>query len=254
MFFDFLCVLKSTYFNQEDGMKANDRERDRLEEMRRRFRQCGIAVSDSQPEEDGGLVIRPNAELFACRGAVHCPGITRYNLHLRLLSDDPHRVIMGYSVTSSREEIRVLAPFEKVAWEYEEWDAEEEILNHHIGKAFGQTRYREGVLLAEGFCPPVICDQSNFATVTVSVWDQWDRCYSADIEVAVTGLDDLRSELQKPKKARKSIFEEPEDEVSLDRDAYRASLQATTSKKPKPSLGTQVKQAEQKLAAAPRSS
>lgn len=227
-------------------MKANDQERDGLEEMRRRFRQCGIAVSDSLPEEDCGIVIRPHGELFACRGAVHYPGLTRYNLHLRLLSDNPHRVIMGYSVSSSWEEIRILAPFEKVAWEYGEWDADEEILNRHIGKAFGQTRYREGVLLAEGFRPPVICDQSNFATVTVSVWDQWDRCYSADIEVAVTGLDDLRAELQKPKKVRKSIFEEPDDEISLDRDAYPASLQATTSKTPKPSPGTQVKQAAQK--------
>ncbi len=218
--------------------------------MRRRFRQCGIAVSDSQPEEDGGIVIRPNADLFACRGAVQYSGLTRYNLHLRLLSNNPHRVIMGYSVTSSGEEIRVLAPFERVAWEYEEWDAEEGILNHHVRKAFGQTRYREGVLLAEGFCPPVLCNQANVAMVTVSVWDQWDRCYSADIEVAVTGLDDLRAELQKPKKVRKSLFEEPDDEVSFHRDLCRPSLEAAKSTPPKPLLGTQVEQAAQKLAAA----
>jgi len=179
-----------------------------MEEMRQRFLKCGIAVNEPELQEcDGGLIICPNSSFFDCRAAVHYPGITRYTLSLRLISNDPHRVISAFRITSVWEkEIRVLGPFERVPEKYVDWDPEENILNNRIGQAVGATRCREGLLLAEGLRSPATNGGSRSASVTIWVYDQFDQVYSHIVDVDVIGLDDLMIQREKPGKVRESVF------------------------------------------------
>lgn len=189
-------------------MKLNAWNKPHIEEMRRRFLKCGIAVNEPESEESsGGLIIWSNSSLFDCRAMVRYPGITRYTLSLRLISDDPNRAIRAFRITSEWEkEIRVLEPFEQVPQEYVDWDPEEDILNNRVGQVVGPTRCREGLLLAEGLTIPATNGQTLSASITVWVYDQLDHIYSQVVDVEVVGLDDLMRELKKPRKARESVF------------------------------------------------
>jgi hypothetical protein len=190
------------------AMKRNAWNKPHAEEMRQRFLNCGIAVNNLQSEEgEGGLVICPNPSRFDCRATLHYPRYTLYTLSLRLLSDNSHRVISAFRITSEWEkEIRVLQPFEPVPQKYVDWDPEEKILNNCVGQAIGRTRCREGLLLAEGLKIPATNGRALSASITVLAYDQFDGVYSQIVSVEVVGLADLMKELKRPRRARESVF------------------------------------------------
>lgn len=215
-------------------MKPNACKKPHREEMQRRFLQCGIAVNEAGSEEgDGGLLICPNPSLFDCRATIHYPGITRYSLSLRLISDNPNRVISAFRITSQwEEEIRVLEPFERVPQEYVDWGPEENILNNRVGHAFGPTRCREGLLLAEGLRIPATEGRPQSASITVWVYDQLDHVYSHAVDVEVVGHADLMRQLKRPRKARESVFaplDVPEQEVRSAECADRYSVEGAAN-------------------------
>jgi hypothetical protein len=168
-------------------MKHPSWESNRLETMRARFEKCGIAVNDARPEHSGGgIEILPDRSPLECRVHVYGPGIVRYILRLRLLSDDANRVISGFMIEIDTDAVRVLEVNERVPLQYLSWDPDtEHILNDHIGQPFGPTLVREGLLLGESLKSPVIDRRHRWASITVGVVDQFDNCYEEDFEVRV---------------------------------------------------------------------
>lgn len=207
-------------------MKRNLWNKAHTEEMRLRFLKCGIAVNDREAEAgEGGLIIHPGPSLFDCRATVFSPGITRYTLNIGLISDDPHRVISAFRITSEWEDIRVLEPFERIPQHYVDWDPAENVLNNSLGQAVGPGRCREGLLLAEGLKVPATNGRPGSALIMVWVYDQFDHGYSQTLAVDVSGIDDLMRDSKKPRKARESVFtpiDGPELELALiDYSDYR---------------------------------
>jgi hypothetical protein len=129
-------------------------------------------------------------------------------------------VINGFLIESDVEPILPLEPGQEVPLKYVTWDPSVDILNDRIGQRFGPTLFREGLLLAQGLKSPALARKQRWAYVTVSVVDQFERCYDKRVPVAVHDVAPAKEKgfVAKP---RRSVFENEDEQQITTRRAIR---------------------------------
>ena len=140
-------------------------DRHRQERMWQRFQKVGIVVDDDQPQSNDGIQIFRDDALLSCRVIIHGLGWVYYVLSLRLISDSPNRVIEAFIIETDSEPIYVERG-QKVPPRYVEWAPEADILNDRIGRGFGPTLCKKGLLLGQGAYSPVPNRKQRWTSIT----------------------------------------------------------------------------------------